>query len=196
MNPKQARDATAIGAAASVLQLEKWLPYRCSVIVNIVSLRLAQFYHSRFGLTVPAWRMMAALGRTSPLSALELARGAAMDQVSVTRAINQLAALGMVIRGTDPKDGRRVALRLSAKGRAAYEAVVPLAVDLEVKLVAGLTRREIDTLHQLIGRVQKTAAKLENGEGSPFAATSERTGPLVDRAGHRKIRRIRRSYLL
>jgi len=164
-------------SSGAVLRLEQWLPYRCSFIANIVSLRLAHFYHSKFGLTVAGWRMMAALGCTSPLSAIELARGAAMDPVSVTRAIDQLAVLGMVTRRTDAKDRRRVALRLSERGRAAYEEIVPLAIQLETALVTGFSRTDLDSLDRLLSQIQKNAAKLEGlGTGADLETTRVRLG--------------------
>lgn len=143
-----------------VLQLEQWLPYRCSVIANVVSLRLARFYHTKFGLSVHSWRMMAVLGCSAPLSAIELARRTAMDQVSVTRALNHLAALDMIIRGTDAKDRRRAAVRLSALGRRTYEAIVPLAHELEEALVAGLTAADRAELDRLTAHVQRNADSL------------------------------------
>lgn len=161
------------GSQAIVLPLEQWLPYRCSVIANVVSLRLARFYHAKFGLTVHAWRMMAVLGRTAPLSAIELARRTAMDQVSVTRALNHLAALGMVIRGTDASDRRRAAVRLNALGRRTYEAIVPLALELETALVAGLTEAERAALDLLTARVQQNADSLWKEVGNEAGAQFE-----------------------
>lgn len=148
------------GKRLIVLQLEKWLPYRCSLIANAVSLRLAHFYHGKFGLTVHAWRMMAALGRQSPMSALDLARLTAMDQVSVTRALNHLSSLGMLVRGTNAKDRRKAVLRLSRKGQNVYRAIVPLALELEATLTTGLTRADLATLDRMFARVEENAKLL------------------------------------
>ena len=143
-----------------VLELETWLPYQCSVIVNLVSAQLAQLYEGRFGMTSHGWRMMAVLGRAAPLSAIELARMTAMDQVSVTRAISHLVDLGLVVRRTDAKDRRKVALRLSAKGRKAYETIVPRALELEENLLDGLTNAEVENVRRLMGHLFGNAVKL------------------------------------
>ena len=51
--PAPANDAPA-------LNLERFLPYRLSVLSNTVSSRIAKSY-ARFQLTIPEWRVMAVL---------------------------------------------------------------------------------------------------------------------------------------
>ena len=52
-----------MSAASQALQLEKFLPYRLSVLAQLVSESLHDLYAGPFGLTVTQWRVMAALGR-------------------------------------------------------------------------------------------------------------------------------------
>jgi DNA-binding MarR family transcriptional regulator len=133
-----------------------WLPHQFSFIANRVSMMLARMYSERFGITVVGWRMIAVLGRHAPLSAKELADRTAMDQVSVTRALAQLLALGLVSRGTDPADRRKAVLRLTKQGKAAYDEVVPLAhaigEALTEKLAAADRRVLRRTMNALVGR--------------------------------------------
>ena len=46
------------------LDLENFLPYRLSILAQVVSEALHALYADRFGLTVTQWRVMAALGCT------------------------------------------------------------------------------------------------------------------------------------
>ena len=51
------------------LELERFLPYRLSVLTNIISSRIARTYSEQFGLTIPEWRVIAVLARYPGLSA-------------------------------------------------------------------------------------------------------------------------------
>ncbi len=78
------------------LDLEEFLPYRLSVLSNTISSAIAGAYASRFGLTVPEWRIIAVFGRFPGLSAREVAEKTAMDKVAVSRAVSRLRAAGYV----------------------------------------------------------------------------------------------------
>ena len=54
-------------ANAPALSLDRFLPYRLSVLANTVSAALAGAYASRFGLTIPQWRVIAVLARSPGL---------------------------------------------------------------------------------------------------------------------------------
>lgn len=140
------------------LRLESSLLYRFSVMSNRSSERLHAFYGSRYGLTVPGWRVVAHLGEHQPMNAKDIAERAAMDSVSVTRALNHLDELGMVDRKIDVEDRRRVVVRLTRKGQGVYDTVAPMAVKEEVELIAGLTAAERATLYDLTRRIWRAEA--------------------------------------
>src|SRR5476649_2539893 len=116
---------------AQALDLENFLPYRLSVLAQLVSESLHDLYAGPFGLTVTQWRVMAALGRFAPLTASEVGLRIVMDKVAVSRALADLAKRGLVERTTDRSDRRRATLRLSARGRVLHGRIVPLALDYE-----------------------------------------------------------------
>jgi DNA-binding MarR family transcriptional regulator len=143
---------------SSRLNLDSWMPYRFSYIVNHVSARLHAFCYDRFGMSAAAWRVMAHLGDDpQPLSAKDVADRAAMDSVSVTRALNQLEQLGLLIRKIDLEDRRRVTLRLSKKGQTAYREIIPVAMQLEGHLLDGFSKEECEILDALSLRLWKNA---------------------------------------
>jgi hypothetical protein len=51
---------SAAPARQARLDLDRFLPYRLSVLSNRVSDAIAKAYSDRFGLTIPEWRVMAA----------------------------------------------------------------------------------------------------------------------------------------
>jgi DNA-binding MarR family transcriptional regulator len=103
---------------------------------------------------------MAFLAMHAPLSAKELAAHTAMDQVQVTRAINQLHSIGMISRRVDTVDRRKVVLRLSPRGSEVYETIVPYACGIENTLLADLSETEIEMLRKITNKVFATARKL------------------------------------
>src|SRR5262245_16290448 len=132
------------------LHLEKFLPYRLSVLSNTVSSAIAAAYFMNFGLSIPEWRVMAVLAANPGLSAAEVTARTAMDKVAVSRAVAALLAAGRLHRTTAPADRRRTHLALTPAGRRVYAQVVPMALDYERKLIASLNRRDRATLDRLV----------------------------------------------
>ncbi len=136
-----------------MLELERFLPYRLSVLSNRISQAIARIYHERFGLDVTEWRIMAVLGRYPDLSAVEVAERTAMDKVAVSRAVSRLLERGLITRETHGEDRRRSVLALSAAGRSVYDEVAPLALDYERRLLAQLGDDEREWLERLLTRL-------------------------------------------
>ncbi len=146
------------------LDLDRFLPYRLSVLSNRVSGAIAKAYSDRFGLSIPEWRIMAVLGGQPGLSARELAERTAMDKVQVSRAVESLVRARRVARTADAQDGRVARLALTAKGRAIYDEVVPLALHLEDVFLSALKPEERRQFDALMGKLARQAHLL-GGEG-------------------------------
>lgn len=147
---------------AQALELENFLPYRLSVLAQLVSESLHDLYAGPFGLSVTQWRVMAALGRFAPLTATDVGLRIVMDKVAVSRAVGGLMKRGLVERATDLEDRRREPLRLTAKGRAMHDEIVPLALRYEAELYAALSGEERRTLNGLCDRLFDHAKLLRN----------------------------------
>jgi len=145
---------------ASRLKLDRFVPYRLSVLTNSVSRALALRYAERFGLTIPQWRIVAVLGHEPDLSAVEVAERTVMDKVSVSRAVSALESDRRLIRRVDRDDRRRSLLRLSASGRALYREIIPLARSYEMQLLSTLTAGERSALDDLLTRLTQQASDL------------------------------------
>ncbi len=147
----------AVDNPADELALERFLPYRLSILAQTVSGALSKQYGERFGLSVPQWRVMAVLGRFAPLSANQVCERTVMDKVAVSRAVATLLQRGLIERAIDDKDRRRSALRLSKKGREIHHQIVPLALDYERRLLAGLNQQEQTALSVALDKLLKGA---------------------------------------
>ncbi len=144
------------------LDLDHFVPYRLSVLSNRVSKAIANEYSVRFGLTIPEWRVMAVLGGTPGLSARAVAERTEMDKVQVSRAVARLLRTRRIQRSTDGEDGRVTRLSLSARGRAIYDEIVPLALQLEERFLSVLSRDErerFDALMTTLSQEAKTFAR-------------------------------------
>ncbi len=144
-------DVTALEHAR--LDLDHFLPYKLSVLSNRVSDAIARHYSDRFGLSIPEWRVMAALGQTPGLSARDVAVRTAMDKVQVSRAVASLVESRRLQKLTDEDDARVSRLSLSMRGRAIYDEIVPLALHLEEVFLAALTLEERKTLNKLMAKL-------------------------------------------
>jgi DNA-binding MarR family transcriptional regulator len=153
----------------AVLELERFLPYRLSVLSNRISSAIAGAYSQRFDLTVTEWRVMAVLGRAPDLSANQVAQRTAMDKVAVSRAVARLLDAGRLLRSFDDDDRRRSVLRLSEAGYAVYDQIVPMALGFEQQLLGELPADERDLLFRLLDRLDELELAAEAYAGKPGA---------------------------
>lgn len=144
------------------LELERFLPYRLSVLSNAVSQAIAREYAERFGLGITEWRVMAVLGRYPGLSAVEVAERTAMDKVAVSRAVSRLVESGRLQRETHDDDRRRSVLRLSEAGYRIYDEVAPMALAFERRLLEGMDAAERDLLFRLLDRLDELELRAES----------------------------------
>ena len=137
------------------LELERFLPYRLSILSNRVSQAIARTYQDRFDLSMTEWRVMAVLARYDGdgLSAREVASRTEMDKVAVSRALTRLVAAKRVARKTHAGDKRRSVLRLSAAGWKVHDAIAPLARAQERTMLAELTSEEHRALERILDKL-------------------------------------------
>lgn len=150
------------GSGVATLELERFLPYRLSLLSNRISQTIADLYAERFGIGVTEWRVIAVLGRYAGLSANEVAERTAMDKVAVSRAVARLLERGLIERDTHGDDRRRSVLALSGEGLAVHAQVAPLALDIEQRLLAGLDAEERGQLQRLLDKLGDGIGRLES----------------------------------
>ena len=137
------------------LELERFLPYRLSILSNRVSQAIAREYQDRFDLSMTEWRVMAVLARYDGhgLSASEVAARTEMDKVAVSRALTRLVAAKRVSRRAHDGDKRRSVLRLTAKGWKIHDTVAPRARAHEREVLGHLTTDERRVLTQILDKL-------------------------------------------
>lgn len=161
----EAAPPAADAKPADRLRLDRFIPYRLSVLTNTISMSIAGAYQREFGLSIPEWRIIAVLSRYSDLSAIEVAERTAMDKVAVSRAVQRLLAARRLVRAYDDSDRRRSILRLSPAGRAVYKRVAPLALRYERELLDALSPSDRRALDRLLDRLMERARSMEGKSG-------------------------------
>jgi len=139
---------------------EHSLPHAFSVVTSRVSRMLEKMYSQQFGLSVVGWRILAILATHFRLSAKALGELTAMDQVSISRAVEQLASKKLVTRRVDIADRRRVVLRLSKKGEEVYNQIAPLLYAGERALLSGFSKNDEETLRRTMKIMLERSAQI------------------------------------
>lgn len=152
-------------------RLARFLPYQLAVLSQRIAREFAEEHASRHGLSGPDWRVMAILGEdpATALPGVEVARRSAMDPVMTHRAVERLVHAGLVTREQDQADRRRSSLRVTAAGQAIYAEMVPLARELERKMLSALSVEERTVLPQAIGKLL-LAWSMEGSDGPSHGA--------------------------
>ena len=162
----RSRNGLAVTPAQSpepdTLDLDRFVPYRLSVVTNRISNAIAAEYSERFGLSIAEWRVMAVLGSAPGLSARDVATRTEMDKVQVSRAVANLVRKKRVLREVDDADARVSRLFLSSRGKTVYDQIVPLALGLERRLLEILTPEERVSLDRLLRKLSGHAKGLES----------------------------------
>jgi DNA-binding MarR family transcriptional regulator len=149
--------------------LEGRLSYRCQMIATRITRVLAPMWQERYGLSVINWRVLAVIGRYMPVSAKDVVARSSTDPFFVSRAVEQLVTQGLVDRGQDPEDRRRLRLSLTAKGRRVHRDIEQAINRVEAAVTEGLSREERKLLDDLLSRLERRSQVVEaTREGREF----------------------------
>ena len=124
--------------------------------------RLVERDLARWGLSLPAWRVLTSLDEEGALSVGDLAAACSAQLPSMTRLINRMEASGLVERQRDTTDQRVRLVRLTAEG---HQLTQRLSDRLPVceELAAHLGTRDVLAIQQLLGRLLINLRELATG---------------------------------
>jgi len=146
---------------ATLLTLERYMPYRLSIVSNKVSSIVAQTYKDKFALSITEWRIMAVLGEYPGASADEISIKTQIEKSLISRAISNLLKRKLVERSTAKDDKRRSQVSLSTTGYEVYAEIVPLSLEYEQALLNCLSSNEQAQLSEMIDRLYEHAQTLK-----------------------------------
>src|SRR5207247_836872 len=107
------------------------------------------------GLTPSQFDVIATLGDTEGMTCKELSEATLVTKGTLTGVLDRLEAKGLIQRDAVIGDRRRVTIRLTDKGQALFEKILPThAAFLRPYFEQALTRREADQLRTLLLRLR------------------------------------------
>ncbi len=111
----------------------------------------------RFAMTLARFDLMAQLERNPEgLKMGELSRRLMVTSGNVTGLTDQLVDEGLVERTPIPADRRAFRVRLTGKGKRAFDVMAAEHEGWVIEMFSGLSDRERDRLHALLGRLKVT----------------------------------------
>lgn len=83
------------------------------------------------GLALEQWLVLRRLAAHGDQAMRDLVADTRLNDSTLTRVVDRLAAVGLVYREADPVDRRRVRVTLSARGRSVHERLAPAVAEAE-----------------------------------------------------------------
>jgi DNA-binding MarR family transcriptional regulator len=137
------------------LDLFKFAPFRLNRLAAEVSAALSSEYQERYGLDIPEWRVLATLGfRDDACSAQYISHCTRTHKSTISRAVTALMERKLIERVENEEDRREFRLRLTRKGKALYEALIPRLLRREQEILSCLSARERKEFANLLGKIE------------------------------------------
>ena len=147
------------------LDLFRFVPFRLNRLAAEVSNALAVEYQERYGLDIPAWRVLATLGfRKDACSAQYVAECTRTHKSTISRAVTALMQRGFIERVENENDRREFRLRLTRKGRALYEELFPRLLQREQEILACLSAQERRDFATLLTKLEASLDLVQTSE--------------------------------
>jgi DNA-binding MarR family transcriptional regulator len=138
------------------LDLFRFMPFRLNRLAAEVSAELASEYRERYGLDIPEWRVLATLGfRNDACSAQTIAHCTRTHKSTISRAVTALMRRQLVERVENEDDRREYVLRLTRKGQALYEELIPRLKRKEQQILSCLSAPERKAFALALGKIEK-----------------------------------------
>ncbi len=135
-------------------ELRLWL--RLLACSQFIEKRVRTGLREQFETTLPRFDLMAQLERhPEGLKMKELSHRLMVTGGNVTGITDQLVAEGLVERTGVEGDRRVFRVRLTARGRTLFTEMARQHEDWIVQAFEGLSARELDQLHRLLGKVKQ-----------------------------------------
>jgi len=116
---------------------------------------------AQLGLSTPKMRALAVLSVIEGPLIRELAVYSVVEQSTLSRALDQLAAEGLIRREADAADSRATRVHITPEGRAAFETLWPRMADSYARMFRGVGD---DERRAFVGTLQKMLTNIRRHE--------------------------------
>ncbi|MBV2234211.1 MAG: MarR family transcriptional regulator [Sterolibacterium sp.] len=151
--------------------LRLWL--RMLTCTNLIEGSVRSRLRKEFDITLPRFDLMAQLERVPEgMKMGELSRRMMVTGGNVTGITDQLVEEGLVARLDNPKDRRAYIVKLTSKGRKAFDEMAKVHEQWIVELFAGLNEEQSHELLELLARLKKhLTTVMEKPASKPTTST-------------------------
>ena len=139
------------------LDLFRFVPFRLNRLAAEVSAALSSEYQARYGLDIPEWRVLATLGfRDDACSAQYISHCTRTHKSTISRAVTALMERQLVERVENEDDRREFALRMTRKGKALYQELIPRLLRKEQEILSCLSAQERRDFALMLGKIEQS----------------------------------------
>jgi MarR family transcriptional regulator, organic hydroperoxide resistance regulator len=176
-----------VSESKALYRLSNSFPY----LLNRVGVRMGELFSRRiasFGVTLPMYRVMAALWENGDQRLRDLATVTSTEISTLSRLIGGMKRKGLVTRSRLQDNGRTVAINLTPKGKSLVEQLMPIAMHFEDVAVADFAEQEVDRLkltfrkiYDSLGSIEPEIAAAKATPGSARKSAANRSRPKLRR---------------
>jgi DNA-binding MarR family transcriptional regulator len=149
----------------SELHLFRFVPFRLNRLAAEVSAALSEEYQQRYGLDIPEWRVLATLGfRNDACSAQYIAHCTRTHKSTISRAVTALMSRQLVERVENEDDRREYRLRMTRKGKALYEELIPRLKRKEQEIMSCLSAPERRDFALMLGKIETSLGLVQTSK--------------------------------
>ena len=161
--PSRSTDAETRGTDDHHDSLRLWL--RLLTCTQMVEREIRARLRERFAITLARFDLMAQLERhPQGLRMGELSRRMMVTGGNVTGLTSELVFEGLVARTPTPEDRRAYAVRLTDKGKAAFDAMAAEHERWIVEMLSEVAAPDRADLYQLLGALKHSVGRVPEGQ--------------------------------
>jgi DNA-binding MarR family transcriptional regulator len=151
----------APGENGENLNVEDFPSFLIWRLANSIKTNVTGRYLEQFDMTLPEWRVLGLVARHSPAPFGELVLRSSMDKGQLSRTLRLVARRGLVRTAVIPPERRtsrsrnaaRMEVRVTPKGAALCQRIVPVARETQMMLLATMDEEERRVMLRVLRRL-------------------------------------------
>jgi DNA-binding MarR family transcriptional regulator len=147
------RERTEGAGAKTPIRLDRFLPYRLSLLAGHLALPNADLQTEDHRLSVQEWKVMAIIADSEPVTPVEIRRHGTQDKSTISWAIKRMVDQGLLVKRPAPADGRTFEVLMSDAGWRFYRTVAPKARQRARDIFKALDAAELKELGRLVDKL-------------------------------------------
>ena len=140
------------------LRFSDYLPYLINRVGWLLVIDFGQNTLARYQLSIPTWRVLAALAEHDGQRQIDLAASTSIDVSTLSRVVTRMVKMGLVTRTRSATNNREVTVRLTPKGAAVLARVIPHAIELEARTISGVSAKDLNVVRRSLRRMYQNLA--------------------------------------